>query len=1169
MLHKEFVHLRVHSDYSLVDGLVNPELLVKKAVNLGMFSLALTDYSNFFGVIKFYQSAHREGIKPIIGIDLKVNNELMPGQINQLTALAVDNIGYKNLIFLISKAYSTGYDSTVGVVINRKWLLKYKQGLILLSGGCYGDIGVNLLTGNKKLLNENISFYKDNFFDFYYLEIMRTGRIKEEEYLDQVINLSIIHNIPLVATNEVCFLNREDFQAHKIRVAINKSFKINDIKFVHNYSCHQFMRSAEEMHNLFFDIPEALVNSIEIAKRCNVILNLDKYFLPNFKTGDICIEDFLIMKAKQGMKKRLYQLFPNKKIRKKVQSTYELRLDHELSVINKMGFPSYFLIVMEFIQWAKDNDIPVGPGRGSGAGSLVAYSLNITEIDPLTFDLLFERFLNPDRVSLPDFDIDFCMEKRDKVIEHVSNIYGRNTVSQIITFGTMTAKAVVRDVGRVLGYPYGFVNSISKLIPLDIGITLNKALSDETELFSLYQDNSDVKKIIDISKKLEGVTRNVSKHAGGVVISCTKITDFSPLYYDENGLNPVTQFDKNDVENVGLVKFDFLGLRTLTIIHRALNMINDRLSNMGENIIDISLIPLNDPISFRLLRTAETVGVFQLESFGMRDLIKKLQPDSFDDIVALLALFRPGPLQSGMVENYINRKKNRETISYPDIKWQHKLLKPVLKSTYGIILYQEQVMEIARVLSSYTLGEADILRRAMGKKDPLEMNKQRLIFQEGARKNGINSELAVKIFNLVEKFSGYGFNKSHSVAYAFLSYQTLWLKSNYPAEFMASAMSSDMDNVNRIVTLVNECKIMGLKIVPPTINYSKYNFYVNTKNEIVYGLGAIKGVGESSVCNILQARKKYGHFNTLLELCIRTDTKKITRRVIEKLVLSGACDCFGLNRGILIYILNNNIQASSQYLDSQLIKQSNLFKSYLDDLNICNHVLNSSYSPHIWSKRYELRHEYDTLGMYLTGHPIAQYLDEIQFYIQGNNLKNIDVNRRDNNKKIIMIAGMVTKLSIKMTKNKNRIAFFTLDDSYSKIDVIIFNDLLEKIKKILINHYILIIYGYINTKYFSNSIKFIANNVFELCQYRERCVSKLLVLLNEKQNNSIFLESLKKCLMSENLGITPVYFFYKTYKIKFKLTFSQNNCVFISNELLDKLRLLLGLNQVKLKYKII
>ncbi|WP_029823709.1 DNA polymerase III subunit alpha, partial [Vibrio parahaemolyticus] len=689
------------------------------------------------------------------------------------------------------KAYLRGHVQHQPV-IDRAWLAEMSEGLIVLSGAKNGDIGKALLKGNRKLVESCVEFYKQHFPDRFYLELIRTGRPDEETYLHFAIDLAEQHDLPVVATNEVVFLSADLFDAHEIRVAIHDGYTLEDPRRPKNYSPQQYLRTEEEMCELFADIPEALENSVEIAKRCNVTVRLGEYFLPAFPTEGMEETEFLVMKSREGLEERLEFLFPDEEERKKRRPEYDERLQIELDVINQMGFPGYFLIVMEFIQWSKDNAIPVGPGRGSGAGSLVAYALKITDLDPLEYDLLFERFLNPERVSMPDFDVDFCMDKRDQVIDHVAEMYGRDAVSQIITFGTMAAKAVIRDVGRVLGHPFGFVDRISKLVPPDPGMTLEKAFKAEPALPELYEADEEVKELIDMCRLLEGCTRNAGKHAGGVVISPTTITDFAPIYADAEGHFPVTQFDKNDVETAGLVKFDFLGLRTLTIIDWALGLINPRLEKEGKPPVRIESIPLEDPASFRLLQNSETTAVFQLESRGMKELIKRLQPDCFEDIIALVALFRPGPLQSGMVDNFIDRKHGREAISYPDEKWQHESLKEILDPTYGIILYQEQVMQIAQVLSGYTLGGADMLRRAMGKKKPEEMAKQRATFEEGAVKNGVDGELAMKIFDLVEKFAGYGFNKSHSAAYALVSYQTLWLKTHYPAEFMAAVMTADM-----------------------------------------------------------------------------------------------------------------------------------------------------------------------------------------------------------------------------------------------------------------------------------------------------------------------------------------------------------------------------------------
>ncbi|MEC7284857.1 MAG: DNA polymerase III subunit alpha, partial [Pseudomonadota bacterium] len=967
-----FIHLRVHSDFSMMDGLNKVKPILGKVAALGMPAVAITDQMNMCGLVKFYSEAHNLGIKPIIGTDFWVTNEVFGDEPFRLTLIAMNNEGYKNITILISKAYLRGHLAH-RAVIDQEWLAEHSEGVIVLSGAQHGDVGVGLMKNNAKILDSALEFYQTHFPDRFYLELIRTGRQGEEDYLHLAVELAEQRGLPVVATNEVCFIDREGFDAHEIRVCIHDGYTLDDNRRPKRYSDQQYLRTAEEMVELFSDIPEAIENTVEIAKRCNVTVRLNEYFLPQFPTGGMTTEDFLVKVSEEGLEERLEFLFPDEEVRKAKRPEYDDRLRIELEVINQMGFPGYFLIVMEFIQWSKDNGIPVGPGRGSGAGSLVAYALKITDLDPLEFDLLFERFLNPERVSMPDFDVDFCMDRRDEVIDHVAELYGRQAVSQIITFGTMAAKAVVRDVGRVLGHPYGFVDRISKLIPPDPGMTLEKAFKAEPQLPEVYESDEEVKDLIDMARILEGVTRNAGKHAGGVVIAPTTITDFSPLYCDDEGKNPVTQFDKNDVETAGLVKFDFLGLRTLTIIQWAIDMIKE-----GKNVdVDISAIPLEDPKSFRTLQNAETTAVFQLESRGMKELIKRLKPDCFEDIIALVALFRPGPLQSGMVDNFIDRKHGREEISYPDAEYQHECLKEILEPTYGIILYQEQVMQIAQEMAGYSLGGADLLRRAMGKKKPEEMAKQRGTFAEGAKGNNIDPDLAMKIFDLVEKFAGYGFNKSHSAAYALVSYQTLWLKVHYPAEFMAAVMSADMDNTDKIVTLVDECERMGIEILPPDLNAGKYKFTVDSEGRIVYGIGAIKGVGEGPIEAIIEARETQGAFKDLFDFCAKIDIKRVNKRVLEKLVLAGAMDNLGPHRASLMASLPEALAAAGQHAKAESFGQSDMFGLLTTEPE---DVKQAFADVPEWPEKVWLEGEKDTLGLYLTGHPINQYAEELRYY---------------------------------------------------------------------------------------------------------------------------------------------------------------------------------------------
>ena len=1159
MAEPRFIHLRVHSDYSMIDGLAKIGPLVKKNAALNLPALAITDFTNLCGLVKFYGAAHGAGIKPIIGADFNVANPLLGEELSHLTVLAADNIGYQNLTLLISKAYLRGYGAA-GPYIDSAWLAELNEGLILLSGGRMGDIGKILLRGNLPLAEQCLAFYQQHFADRFYLELTRTGRPDEERYIHEAIAFAETHNLPVVATNDVRFINAEDFDAHEIRVAIHDGFTLDDPKRPRLYTSQQYMRSEEEMCELFSDIPEALENSVEIARRCNATVRLGEYFLPQFPTGDMSTEDFLVMKSKEGLEARLEFLFPNPDIRAEKRPAYDERLDIELQVINQMGFPGYFLIVMEFIQWSKDNSVPVGPGRGSGAGSLVAYALNITDLDPLELDLLFERFLNPERVSMPDFDVDFCMEKRDMVIDHVSEMYGREAVSQIITFGTMAAKAVIRDVGRVLGHPYGFVDRISKLIPLDPGMTLAKAFEVEPQLPEIYEADEEVKALIDMARKLEGVTRNAGKHAGGVVIAPTRITDFAPLYCDDQGQHPVTQFDKNDVEYAGLVKFDFLGLRTLTIINWALEMINAKRAKRGEEPLDIAAIPLQDKKSFDMLQRSETTAVFQLESRGMKDLIKRLQPDCFEDMIALVALFRPGPLQSGMVDNFIDRKHGREAISYPDIQWQHESLKPVLEPTYGIILYQEQVMQIAQVLSGYTLGGADMLRRAMGKKKPEEMAKQRSSFEDGAKNNGVDGELAMHIFDLVEKFAGYGFNKSHSAAYALVSYQTLWLKAHYPAEFMAAVMTADMDNTDKIVGLVDECWRMGLKILPPDINSGLYHFHVNDEGEIVYGIGAIKGVGEGPIEAIIEARNEGGYFRELFDLCARTDTKKLNRRMLEKLIMSGAFDRLGPHRAALMNALGDALKAADQHAKAEAIGQADMFGVLAEEPE----QVEESYASVIpWPEQKVLDGERETLGLYLSGHPITQYLKEIERYAGGMRLKEMHPTERG---KMTTAAGLVIASRVMVTKRGNRIGICTLDDRSGRLEVMLFTDALEKYQHLLEKDRILIVSGQVSFDDFSGGLKMMARELMDIDEAREKYARGLAISLTDRQIDDQLLNRLRQSLEPHRSGTIPVHLYYQRSDARTRLRFGATWRVSPNDRLLNDLRTLIGSEQVELEF---
>ncbi|WP_085296986.1 DNA polymerase III subunit alpha [Cognaticolwellia mytili] len=1168
----KFIHLRVHSDYSMCDGLKKVKPIIAKAADLNMPALALTDQTNLCGLVKYYHAAHGAGIKPIIGCDFWVKSDELGDELSRLVILTTNNVGYKNITELISKAYLRGHIQG-RAVLDKSWLIEHAHGLILLSGGREGDVGKALLKGNVEVVDEMLSFYQQYFPNCYYLELIRTGRSDEENYLHLAVELASRCDLPLVATNEVMFLSPEDFDAHEIRVAIHDGFTLDDKRRPKKYSEEQYLRSEEEMLELFSDIPEALENSVEIAKRCNVTVTLGEYVLPDFPTEGLSIEDFLVKVSEEGLQERLEFLFdkdaPDFAEKRK---PYDERLAIELEVINNMGFPGYFLIVMEFIQWSKDNNIPVGPGRGSGAGSLVAYAQKITDLDPLEYDLLFERFLNPERVSMPDFDVDFCMDRRDEVIDHTAELYGRDAVSQIITFGTMAAKAVIRDVGRVLGHPYGFVDRISKLIPPTPGMTLAKAFEEEPKLPEVYAQDSDVKDLIDMCRILEGTTRNAGKHAGGVVISPTTITDFAPLYCDEEGKNPVTQFDKNDVEDAGLVKFDFLGLRTLTILQWAIEMADAKLIKQGKEPINIAAIDLEDKASFKVLLKSETTAVFQLESSGMKSLIAKLKPDCFEDIIALVALFRPGPLQSGMVDNFIERKHGREAVSYPDETWQHLDLKPILEPTYGIILYQEQVMQIAQVLAGYSLGGADMLRRAMGKKKPEEMAKQRAGFEAGAIGRGVDGELAMKIFDLVEKFAGYGFNKSHSAAYALVSYQTLWMKTHFPAPFMAAVMSADMDNTEKIVTLVDECSNMGIDLLPPDVNAGQYKFTVNEDDQIVYGIGAVKGVGEGPIEAIISARQTGGPFTDLFDFCARLDLKKTNKRILEKLIKSGAMDALGphyqigstleqgKNRAALFETLVEAIKAAEQHAKAESLGQNDLFGLINDEQTDDRQEFKT---VNAWPEEKWLDGEKETLGLYLTGHPINRYLSEIKRYAT-NRLVGLQPTNKD---KTSVAVGLVLGVRVLVNKRGRRWALVTLDDKSARMDIRLFPDDYDRFAELLVSDAILVCSGQVSFDDYSGGITMTARDIMTVADARENYVASLDLQIDKSKLSDNFIERFIEVLTPYKEGICPIRVFYQRDEAQGMLELGVQWRVSPSDMLLYDLKTLLGDEQVELKFK--
>nr|WP_139063983.1 DNA polymerase III subunit alpha [Thiorhodospira sibirica] len=1324
-----FVHLHLHTEFSLQDGLVRIGPLCKRLKELGQPACAVTDQHNLFGMVKFYKAALKAGIKPLIGADVWVSAARLSEPPSRLVLLCQNEVGYRHLSVLLSRAYQENQHSGIPIIA-RDWLGHTTEGLIALSAGSSGEIGRALLSQSAQA-EALAAHWARCFPDRFYLELMRTGRAREESYLQAAVDMAQALDLPVVATNDVRFLDREDFEAHEARVCIHQGHVLDDPRRPRRYSEEQYLRSTEDMAALFADLPEALENTLEIATRCNLSITLGKSVLPDYPVPPpLSVDEYFRMQSRQGLSERLERLLqdPTQTI---PRQAYEERLEIELDVICQMGFPGYFLIVADFIQWAKDNGIPVGPGRGSGAGSLVAYALKITDLDPLRYELLFERFLNPERVSMPDFDIDFCMEGRDRVIDYVAQRYGREKVSQIITHGTMAAKAVVRDVGRVLGHPYGFVDRIAKLIPFELGITLSKALAQEEELKRLYEQDEEVHTLIDLAQKLEGVARNAGKHAGGVVIAPSQLTDFSPLYCEADGQSVVTHFDKDDVEAIGLVKFDFLGLRTLTIINWAVQAINAQRTQAQLPPLRIDDIPLDDQQAFALLKRQETTAVFQLESRGMKELIKRLQPDNFEEIIALVALYRPGPLQSGMVDDFINRKHGRAKVEYP-----HPSLEPILKPTYGIILYQEQVMQIAQVLAGYSLGGADLLRRAMGKKKPEEMAQQREIFVSGSSANGVVQDNANYIFDLMEKFAGYGFNKtlaagtrvytaegikaiedcrpgdqvfsmnpdgrvtpaavvalhdhgqvslwevrfhdgtverctldhkwlthhgqrplwqimqhnesvwgvaadealsdlaahsagcfptrvvlrhpravrfvgwaqgydlevdhpghnfllasglccsnSHSAAYALVSYQTLWLKAHYPAAFMSAVLSADMDHTDKVVNLIEECRAMGLAVVPPHINESGYIFTARDEQTIIYGLGAIKGVGEAAIETVLQARQRGGQFQDLDELCLRMEAQKLNRRTLEALIRAGTLDSLGAHRASLMDALPHAMLRADQHQRSASAGQFDMFGMALEP--VPSPLLDAGTQISIatipdWDDQTRLQGEKETLGLYLTGHPIDRYETELRA-ITGKSIaewtteicdhsspeRQSQNNDRDGKKRRapeceLTVAGLIIQLRTRQG-GRGKMGFLTLDDRTARIEVALFGEEYERFKHLLHKDQLVIVEGSGGIDEFNNAVRIRARTLMSLEQARRQLAKRMVVQLKAPVNHDL-IAHLESLLSPHRNGPCPVFIHYENTQARAVFRLGPPWHLNPDDTLLEQLRSHLGSEAIEVHY---
>jgi len=1087
-----FIHLRLHSEYSVVDSIVRIEEVLSKAQEDGMPALALTDLSNLFGLVKFYQQSCKMGVKPIAGCDCWISNDDDPEKPSRILLLCQSFSGYLRLCRLLSRAYRENMRRG-RAELKKSWFLTTEtgtEGLIALSGGTQGEVGQLLTQCDFSAAEAAALEWADLFSGRFYLEIQRYGKPDEDTWVSYALGLASKLKLPVVATHPVQFMQPDDYKAHEARVCIAQGYVLGDRRRPKDFTEQQYFKTQAEMCELFSDVPAALANSVEIAKRCSLVLELGVNRLPDFPTPDkVSIEQYLREQSQAGLEARMRQLFPEAVQFAEKQSQYQARLDFEVETIIQMGFAGYFLIVADFINWAKRHDVPVGPGRGSGAGSLVAYSLGITDLDPLRYDLLFERFLNPERVSMPDFDIDFCQDRRERVIEYVRDRYGAESVAQIVTFGTMAAKAVVRDVGRVLDLPYNFVDQLAKLVPFELGMTLRKAREIEPLLNQRAEGEEDVRNLLELAERLEGLTRNVGMHAGGVLIAPGKITDFCPIYSADSGDAVVSQYDKDDVEKIGLVKFDFLGLRTLTILDRAVADVRQRLAILQEmGIADKDLrrqgndqqfslesVSLEDVATFALMSKGNTVGIFQFESRGMKDLLQKAKPDRFEDLIALVALYRPGPMD--LIPDFIERKHGKR-VDYLDPR-----LKPILGPTYGIMIYQEQVMQIAQVIGGYSLGGADLLRRAMGKKKVEEMAQQRAIFVEGAIKNGVVQQDAIKLFDLMEKFAGYGFNKSHAAAYALIAYQTAYLKAHYPAELMAACLSADMDDTDKVNIFYEDCKINGISILPPDINQSAYRFFPVDDKTIRYGLGAVKGTGEAAITIIVQARERGGVYTDLFNFCQRIDRRVVNRRVIEALTRAGAFDTIEANRAALMASVGIALEYAEQR--SQTANQVSLFDESADP----------DHGPAVaklacWTEKERLQNEKVALGFYISGHPYESYARELSRFVPSR------LNRLNPGREPQLIAGVIYAIRTQMSR-RGKMAIAVLDDGMARIEIVIYNELLSEYQSYLKADQMLIAKVIISNGGRDNTEqRIVVKEIYDYAIARSMYAKKLKIIIN-------------------------------------------------------------------------
>ena len=1112
MASPRFVHLRLHSEFSITDGVVRIDDAVAAAVKDQMGALALTDLSNLFGLVRFYTAARAAGIKPITGADVWVSNPQDPDQPHRLLLLVQNHSGYLNLCQLLSRASlenqargraevdSTWFSEPAALAQDKSAKRTLAYGLIALSGARQGEIGSALLAGQEDQAKIAAKRYEKLFPKSFYIEVQRGGHQQDEKQLQLACHLAAELNLPVVATHPVQFMKKGDFIAHEARVCIAEGELLGNPRRAKKFNDEQYFLTQAEMEQRFTDLPAALANSIEIAKRCNLSLVLGQPRLPDFPTPPgITLDEYLLALSEVGLERHMERNFPDREERAKEMPRYHERLVFEVKTISQMGFPGYFLIVADFINWAKNNGVPVGPGRGSGAGSLVAYSLGITDLDPLRYNLLFERFLNPERVSMPDFDIDFCQHGRDRVIQYVKDKYGKDAVSQIATFGTMAARAAIRDVGRVLEQGYNFVDGIAKLVPNKPGqyMTIEMAKKEEKQLAEREKNEDEVRQLLSLAQQLEGMTRNVGMHAGGVLIAPGRLTDFCPLYTqetkDQDSSSVISQFDKDDVEAIGLVKFDFLGLTTLTILAAAERWIKGLHADRKD--WSISDMLLDDEKAFDVLKKANTVAIFQLESRGMQSLLREAKPDRFEDIIALVALYRPGPMD--LIPDFIERKHGRQKVEYPDPR-----IESVLRETYGIMVYQEQVMQMAQMIGGYSLGGADMLRRAMGKKKPEEMAQHRKIFSDGAKAGGITEGKANEIYDLMERFAGYGFNKSHAAAYALLAYQTAWLKAYYPAEFMAANLSLAMDDTDKVKILYDDCLANQIRVFSPDINTGVYDFTPlrapdatpdSSISQIRYGLGAVRGTGEAAIEAIVKARETGGPFKDLFDFCARVDRRQVNRRAIEALMRAGAFDSLyrdlvpaGGNlydiRSTLLASLARAIEAAEQAEAS--IHQVSLFEAAGEE---DRHLPELVREP-VWSEKKRLQEEKSALGLCLTGHMFDAYRDETAHFIRQPLAKVAEGKDQ-------LIAGIITSARM-LTGQRGRMMIATIDDGSAAIEVTLYSEVYEPNRSWLKEDEMLIAKVNVTPDKFSGGMRVVSEAVMDITGARMRFARNVHVCID-------------------------------------------------------------------------